>query len=662
MSREPLLESLISKLQSNPAIEETDLQQIYLAYDIACKAHAGQFRKSGDNYMIHPLSVANILAEMELDPATIIAGLLHDTVEDSDLTTLEIEKTFGKPIAYLVESVSKLGKLSFASREELQAENFRKMLLAMASDIRVIIIKMADRLHNMQTLEYLSPEQQHDISQETRDIYAPLAHRLGMGKIKWELEDLAFRYLESEQFEKIKSLIAEKRKEREEFLAEFRLKIEEMLTNSGISASISGRPKHFYSIYRKMMSQNLDFSDIYDLLAIRIIIQEISECYSIIGLIHSKYRPVPGKFKDYIAMPKGNMYQSLHTTILSKEGRPVEIQIRTEEMHKINEDGVAAHWKYKEGKTDFSKKTADYEEKLVWLRQLIEWQHDLSDSKEFMDSLKLDLFVDSVFVFTPKGDVHELQTTATPLDFAYHIHTEVGHRCNGAKVNGQIVPLSYRLKNGDIVEILTSKTDHPRRDWLDFVVSRQAKSRIKAWLKKHDLAEQDEPEPKTTIQPAKKELKNQHTKTTKKDKEYNDIQIPGASNLLTHIAKCCHPIPGDDIIGHITKIHGISIHRVSCPNNNPECRVVTAQWDLTTKGIYEATFEIEARDRVGLFSDIMGQISATNTNIKEANVQTIKGKSSVVAKVTVDVKSVNDLKLLFNNLHTIKSVYAVYRT
>jgi GTP pyrophosphokinase len=535
------------------------------------------------------------------------------------------------------------------------------MFLAMSTDIRVILIKMADRLHNMRTLEYLSPEQQKYIAKETKEIYTPLAHRLGMAKIKWELEDLSFRFLEPEKFQEIKNLVAQKRGERETYISNFIKEVQDILGQAHIPAFISGRPKHFYSIYRKMQNQHLDFADVYDLLALRIIMDKLSDCYAAIGLIHAHFKPIPGKFKDYIAMPKNNMYRSLHTTVIGPQGRPVEIQLRTKEMHHINEFGVAAHWKYKEGK---SKTDNDYEEKLVWLRQLIEWQPEMSDAKEFMDSLKLDLFVDTVFVFTPKGDVHELNNNATPIDFAYHIHTEVGHRCTGAKVNGQIVPLNHRLINGDIVEILTGKIDSPKRDWLDFVSSSEARSKIKAWLRKHHALEIMAPSA-----PAKA-AKKERTETAKdeKDKTYHkppkagsDIVIPGASNILFHIAKCCHPIPGDLVKGLVTKVHGISIHRASCSNLVEDMKTIKVMWaDQTTK-LYQAAIGVEALDKVGLFSDVLGAISALKINIREANVYTHKEINNISANIIVDVHDNIELQKAINAIQKTHNVYAVHR-
>lgn len=640
---------------------EEDFKKLQEAYFLAQKAHAGQIRKSGEPFISHPIETAKVLLGMDTDIASIIAAFLHDTIEDSTVSYEEIEKSFGKKIANIVQGVTKLGKISFASKEEQQAENFRKMFLAMASDIRVILVKMADRLHNMRTLQYLEPKQRYEIAKETKEIYAPLAHRLGMGIIKWEFEDLAFRFLEPDEFKKIKALISEKREERKKYLDEFILNLKNILQEANIKADVFGRPKHFYSIYRKMKNQNLDFSDVYDLLGTRVIVEKISECYTVIGLIHNQYKPIPGKFKDYIAMPKNNMYRSLHTTVIGKFGRPIEIQIRTEEMHKINEYGVAAHWKYKEGKT--SSKEQIYEEKLIWLRQLIEWQQDLSDAKDYMDSLKLNLFEDSVFVFTPKGDVHELRENSTPIDFAYHIHTEIGHRCIGAKANGHIVPLNYRLKNGDIIEVITSKSDSPKRDWLDFVVSSQARAKIKAWLKKNSNLEIAIP----NISPLKHEKKKNILQTIfkkgskKKNKNPFDIVIEGGDNLLFHMAKCCNPLPGDKILGQVTKGHGISIHKASCSNIIDQDKTIKAYWAEETTSLYTAELAIEAVDRVGIFSDIMNSVSANNINIKKANVYTHDGQGTITAKMILDIYRQKDLQKIINAIYKIKGVYLVQR-
>ena len=467
---------LIAKLKQYAP--QTDVVLIDKAYDFAKKQHEGQKRLSGEPFITHPVAVAMILAELEQDQATIIAGILHDVIEDGLATRDVIAKEFNEDVAYLVEGVTKLSKLVFESREERQAENFRKMLLAMGEDIRVIIIKLADRLHNMQTIQYLPRNKQIDTSIETKEIFAPLAHRLGIWKVKWELEDLAFRCLEEKKYEEIRKKVSERREEREKRIHEFIAKVRDIIAKVGISAEINGRPKHFFSIYRKMVDQNLEFDDLYDLLAVRIIVAGVKECYAVLGLIHASWRPIPGKFTDYIAMPKLNGYQSLHTTVIGEGGQPVEIQIRTTEMHKVAEYGVASHWRYKEGG-----KLSPVDQKMQWLRSILDWQKDMANAKDFMESLKIDLFTDEVFAFTPKGAVHALPLGSTPVDFAYIVHTEVGHRCTGAKVNGKIVPLDHKLKNGDIVEVITGKTNNPSRDWLNFVKTSAARTKIKAFFK-----------------------------------------------------------------------------------------------------------------------------------------------------------------------------------
>lgn len=459
-----------------------DRELVERAYLFAKEAHRGQFRNSGEAFIEHPLQVACILADLQLDITSIVAGLLHDVVEDTNTSLQDIETDFGPEVRFLVAGVTKLGKIEYKSKEDRHAENLRKMFLAMARDIRVILIKLADRLHNLRTLGAHEVPKQREIARETLEIFAPVAHRLGIYKIKWEMEDLAFRYLEPDKYYELADRIAKKRKEREDYINLVITKLREKLTEAGIKAEISGRPKNFYSIYRKMVDQGKDLSEIYDLVAVRVIVETVKECYATLGIVHTMWKPIPGRFKDYIAMPKQNMYQSLHTTLVGPLGEPFELQIRTFEMHRTAEYGIAAHWRYKEGGR---LNDPEFEKKLSWLRQILEWQHELRDAREFMESLKIDLFSDVVFVFTPKGDVVELPSGSVPIDFAYRIHTEVGHRCIGAKVNGRIVPLDYRLKNGDIVEILTSKqSGGPSRDWLSIVKTSQAKNRIRQWYKK----------------------------------------------------------------------------------------------------------------------------------------------------------------------------------
>lgn len=599
------------------------------AYNLAVDAHKGQFRASGEEYICHPLGVAKILADLQIDALTISASLLHDVVEDTAVSLDDLEKQFSKEVALLVDGVTKLSRFEYKSKEEQQLENYRKMFLAMAKDIRVVLIKLADRLHNMRTLKHMSPEKQKRIAQETMEIFAPLAHRLGIFNMKWELEDLSFRYLEPEHYYDLVDQMKQKRQAREEIINDAVDVLSEKLQELGIKADIQGRPKHFYSIYKKMKKSNKDLSEIYDLYAIRVVVDSVKDCYGALGIVHTLWKPLPYRFKDYIAMPKSNMYQSLHTTVIGTRGQPVEIQIRTWEMHRISEYGIAAHWRYKEGAKGADK---DFDQKLSWLRHLIEWQQEMRDPREFMDALKLDVFTDEVFVFTPKGDVIDLPAGSVPIDFAYRIHTDVGHRCVGARVNGKIIPLEYRLNNGDIVEIITSKqSSGPSRDWLNIVGSSETRSKIRQWFKKENREENiakgreaiereskklgyewkelakgdrlDEIAKKMNIsggeddllaalgfggvtlhgvmakliEAHKKELKS----TTPPDlsqlladlkpksvnrKAGHGILVKGEAGLLVRLARCCNPVPGDVITGYITRGRGVSVHRADCSN------------------------------------------------------------------------------------------------
>lgn len=704
----------ISKYNPHP-----DMPLLEGAYRYAMECHKDQRRQSGENFINHPLSVALILAELEVDDTTIASSLLHDTIEDTNVTKKNLEEKFGHDVAYLVEGVTKLGMISFSSREEHQAENFRKMFLAMATDIRVIIIKLADRLHNMRTLKHVSPEKQKRISLETQEVYAPLAHRIGMGNIKWELEDLCFRYLNPEKYHEIRSLVNEKRGEREKFITEFIDNITNNLKAAGIDAEIYGRPKHFWSIYMKLISQNLDFKDLFDLFAIRIVVNNLKDCYSVLGIIHALYKPIPGRFKDYIAMPKINMYQSLHTTVIAPKGKPVEVQIRTQEMHRVSEYGIAAHWRYKDGKS----KDKDFEMKLSWLRQLIEWQKDFIDAKDYMANLKLDLFTDESFVFTPKGDVVGLPMGSTPIDFAYHIHTEVGHRCIGAKVNGKIVPLNYKMQNGDIVEIITTKQDNPHLNWLNFVVTNEAKQKIKNWFKKQKNEEkiikgkewltaelrknllnfndivykdllkhllhkfafnkdedlyvsiaQGETSLKHLLDAAKLKIEEKTpapvieepliTKKSKVTQEKNTIKIQGMNDILVHISKCCCPIPGDAIIGFITKGHGISIHKKSCHNMTTRKnidRAVPVEWTPDTHDTYPVNISVEGYDRIGSLKEIVSEIANSKINVVKVNVTTQKKTNTYIADLTIEVADLTQLNRTLAMLKQIKEVYKAYR-
>ncbi|WP_040211503.1 RelA/SpoT family protein [Clostridium polynesiense] len=608
---------------------EVDKNLIVKAFNLAEDAHKTQKRESGEPYIMHPLEVSCILAEMGMDSNTIAAGLLHDVIEDTNYSYEEIKKEFNEEVANLVDGVTKLGKIKYKTKEEQQADNVRKMLLAMAKDIRVIIIKLADRLHNMRTLKFMPPEKQKEKSKETLDIYAPLAHRLGMSKIKWELEDISFRYLNSKEYYELVSLIAEKRVEREAYISAIIEDMHKKLSGSGIEADIEGRPKHFYSIYRKMVNKNKSIEQIFDLTAIRLLVESVKDCYAALGIVHTIYKPLPGRFKDYIAMPKPNMYQSLHTTVIGPQGKTFEIQIRTFEMHKTAEYGIAAHWKYKETSPEGS--GSNFENKLTWLRDILEWQKDTSDAVEFMEAFKIDLFSDEIFVFTPKGVVINLPNEATPIDFAYKIHTDIGNRCVGAKVNGKMVTLDHKLKTGDIVEILTSAVAKgPNLDWLNMVKSNQAKSKIRAWYKKakrdenivkgKEMLERESKkqgvnfsevakgdiyekllkrynfhniedvyasvgtgsliasvvvsklkEGIITDKPqnsdeVNKSIEDQVNKTNHNKTTNVGVTVKGMDNIMVRYAKCCSPVAGDDIIGYITKGRGISIHRKDCVN------------------------------------------------------------------------------------------------
>ncbi|WP_197051356.1 RelA/SpoT family protein [Caloranaerobacter azorensis] len=714
-----LLNSLIDKIkQYNP---HGDIDIVKKAYYFAEVSHEGQYRISGDKYFIHPYNVALILAELNMDTTTIAAGLLHDVVEDTEVTFDDIEREFGLEIRNLVDGVTKLRKLKFSSKQERQAENLRKMIIAMSKDIRVIIIKLADRLHNMRTLNYMSEAKKKEKALETLEIYAPIAHRLGISKIKWELEDLALRYLDPEGYYDLVEKVSMKRREREKYINTVIEILSKKLEEMGIKSEINGRPKHFYSIYRKMVYQNKTFEQIYDLTAIRVIVDSVKDCYGVLGIVHTMWKPIPGRFKDYIAMPKPNMYQSLHTTVIGPQGEPLEIQIRTWEMHRTAEYGIAAHWKYKEGIS----KSDDFDKKLSWLRQLLEWQKELKDPKEFMESLKIDLFTNEVFVFTPKGDVISLPAGSTPIDFAYRVHTAVGNNCIGAKVDGRIVPLDYKLKNGNIVEILTSANSNgPSRDWLKFVKSSHAKSKIKQWFKKEERAqninrgkEQIEKEVKRqgfklteilkedwlnevasklslssiddlyaavgygsiTIPQVIHRLKELHKEYYKKDdkdediikqtknkKEYRPTQgvkIKGIDNIMVRFSKCCNPVPGDEIIGYITRGRGVSIHRKDCPNIadlSIQDRFIEVEWDNAKKVSYLAEIQIKATDRSGLLSEITQLLTEKNLAVTSLNARTNREKIALI-NLVLEIKSVEQLNELMRKIRSINGVIDVYR-
>lgn len=642
---------------------------------------------------------------MDVDAVTIASALLHDVVEDTRISIEEIEKRFGQEIATLVDGVTKLSKLTGLSGEERQAENLRKMFLAMAKDVRVIFIKLADRLHNMRTLSYLPPDRQKIISKETLDIFAPLAHRLGMWRIKWELEDLSFKYLEPEKYREISRLVAKTRKEREEHIQEAISIIKSNLDSLGIKADIQGRPKHLYSIYMKMQRDNLTFDQIYDLLGIRVIVESTKDCYTVLGVIHSLWKPIPGRFKDYIAVPKSNMYQSLHTTVIGPRGEPLEIQIRTYEMHRIAEYGIAAHWKYKEGRTD-----QDFDIKLSWLRQLLEWQKDMQDAKEFVEQVKVDLFEDEVFVFTPKGDVVSLPKGSTPVDFAYRIHTEIGNRCVGAKVNGRIVPLDYKLNSGEIVEILTSKSATPSLDWLSFVATTSARNRIRQYFKRlqreenivrgretlekelkriqGDLPDKmkeldwaplleafdlKDPEelflavgngeitPQQIIQVLQKSGKEEKVLSLPKREESTGVYVDGADNLLIRLARCCSPLPGDEIIGYISQGRGITVHRKECVNvkNLPKEKLIEVRWHADNIHKFNARIDVYARDRVGLLKDVLTEISNLGSNVYDARAVVKNGRVNIY--IVLDVQNIHHCDAILRAIRGVKDVISVGR-
>jgi GTP diphosphokinase / guanosine-3',5'-bis(diphosphate) 3'-diphosphatase len=649
------LDELIEKIKRYHP--KGNLSIVKKVFDFSDKAHKEHKRLSGEPYIIHPLAVANILVELEQDPLTISAALLHDVVEDADVTGEELEKKFGKEVAKMVEGVTKLGQLSFGSREVRQAENFRKMFVAMGEDFRIIIIKLADRLHNMRTLKYLPPPKQKETALETREIFAPLAHRLGMWHLKWELEDLSFAYLEPDKYEEIKNKVAESRGARQKYIQEFITNAVDMLKKVGVDVKINGRPKHFYSIYRKMVDQNLEFDEIYDLTAVRVLVDTIKECYAVLGVVHAAWKPIPGRFRDYIAMPKSNGYQSLHTTLIGPGGRPVEVQIRTVEMHRVSEYGIAAHWRYKEGETD---KTLD--QKMSWFRQMLEWQGELKDAKDFMESLKIDLFIDEVFVFTPKGEVFGMPIGATPVDFAYHIHTEVGHRTVGAKVNGRIVPLDFKLRSGDIVEILTGKKDNPSSDWVRFVKTAGARVKIRNWEKKQRGIERVESS-KAIVAQEEKEVKPLLVPKPRV-RAKTAVTVSGLENVLVRFSKCCRPIPGEEILGFITKGKGIAVHRIDCINVvNPEIdknKLIKVEWNPKTEMYFPVIVEVEAFDRVGVLKDVLAQISETKTNVSAAKITTKRG-SSAFLNLTVDVKNLDQLKQVIKAIKSVSDVYDVHR-
>ncbi|MDI6703223.1 MAG: bifunctional (p)ppGpp synthetase/guanosine-3',5'-bis(diphosphate) 3'-pyrophosphohydrolase [bacterium] len=628
-----------------------DVELVKRAYNFAKSCHKDQKRLSGDPFILHPLSVAYILAELNLDPVTISASLLHDCIKDTSTDISKIKEVFSEELAFLVKGVSKVSKVARESKEKQKIENLRRMLLAMAEDVRVILIKLADRLHNMRTLHSLDQDSQLKISHETLEIYAPLAHRLGIGKIKCELEDLAFSYLQPEAYEDIKERVALRMEEREAEILEIKKHLDRRLRLAGIKAEILGRPKHLYSIYCKMQSHRVGFDEIYDLIGIRVIVDSVEDCYGTLGIIHSLWKPISGRFKDYISLPKQNMYQSLHTTVVGNKGRPVELQIRTHDMDKIAEFGVASHWHYKEGK----KKELDFTERISWLRRTLEWQKDITTDEDFMESIKTDLFAERVFVFTPKGEIRDLPKNSTPIDFAYSIHTDIGDHCVGAKVNGRIVPLHHKLSSGDIVEIITSKTSHPSIDWLKLVTTSKAKTKIRQWIKRETEKQEED---KTKI------LEKKHPKKLipKKKKIKTILGIQGISDMAFKFSKCCSPLPGDEIIGFVTLNRGISIHRKDCPNirTNDPCKILPLSWDDDGKGIYETGISVLAYDRQELLQDLLASISSTKTIINEAHGKARKD-GMAECRFSLMIEGKEKLHTVIKGLEKVRSVVKVCR-
>ncbi|MGJ0848009.1 GTP pyrophosphokinase [Tissierella praeacuta DSM 18095] len=717
-----MLENLLLKIEQYNS--QADLSLIVKAYNFAQLAHEGQIRNSGEKFFIHPFNVAIILADLNMDTDTIVAGLLHDVIEDTEITYENIVEEFGVEIANLVEGVTKLKKLQYKTKQENQAENLRKMVLAMANDIRVIIVKLADRLHNMRTLEYMRDEKRKEKALETLEIYAPLAHRLGISKIKWELEDLSLRYLDPDNYYDLVEKVSKRRQEREAYVKNIIETLSKKLDEVKIKYDVSGRPKNFYSIYKKMVHQGKAFEQIFDLTAIRVIVDNIKDCYEVLGIVHNLWKPLPGRFKDYIAMPKPNMYQSIHTTVIGMKGEIFEVQIRTWEMHRTAEYGIAAHWKYKEGST----KSDSFDDKLTWLRQLLEWQSDLNDPKDFMETLKIDFFTDEVFVFSPKGDVINLPDGSTPIDFAYRVHTEVGNKCVGAKVDGRIVPLNYKLKNGNIVEIITSTNSNgPSRDWIKIVKSTQAKTKIRQWFKakEKDLniirgKESLEKEVKRLGYKTSEILKDEWLKNiackvsvnsiddlyasigygnitlnqviSKLKVQYNDyykitdekafieskiqqpsqgkiskptqgIKIKGIDNIKIRFSKCCNPVPGDEVVGYITRGRGVSVHRADCPNiimSEDVERFIEVEWDFQKKASYPAEIQIKASDRSGLLAEITQKITDSDLGVISLNARTSKDKI-VFINVTLEIKNIEELRDLMKKVKRIKNVMDVYR-
>jgi GTP pyrophosphokinase len=701
-------------------LPEADQDVLRRAFELARQAHEGQFRLSGEPYIEHPLAVAAVLAELRLDADTLAAAILHDTVEDTEVTLDDLGEQFGPTVAKLVEGVTKLGKIHVRSQAQAQAENIRKMLVAMAEDIRVVLIKLGDRLHNMRTVDALPAERRQRISRETLDIYAPLAHRLGIWQMKGELEDLAFKVLDPDSYRMVEQRLAKAREERETFINHITEILDREIESIGLSAEISGRPKHVFSIHEKMRRSQKGFEEIYDLMAIRVLVDSIKDCYGVLGVVHSLWKPIPNRFKDYIAMPKGNGYQSLHTTVISHTGEPMEIQIRTFEMHQTSEFGVAAHWRYKEGAQ--SSRDAHFDEKFAWLRLLLDWQKDVTDAEQFVDAVRVDIFQDEVFVFTPKGDVRSLPAGSTPVDFAYRVHTDVGHACIGAKVNSRMVPLDYHLQNGDIVEILTTRGQHgPSRDWLNFVKTSSAREKIRGWFKK-ERREENIQKGREALDKEFRRMRQMALSSVKEDRllelakdfkfatvddfvaavGYGDIsartavlkhtameegapaepdghplsipltttaksdgtvRVRGVGDVLTSLARCCKPVVGEAIRGYITRGKGVTVHRADCVNivnaADPD-RLVEVEWEHGSRQLYPVGIKIEAWDRTGLLRDIAAVIAESKINLSGADVQVYDDKTAVISTV-VEIQSLTQLSRLLERLESVRDVHTVAR-
>ncbi len=695
---------------------KADFGLIQRAYEFGAEAHKEQKRRSVVPYISHPLAVAHILTQLKMDAMTIASALLHDTIEDTGVTAEQVARLFGPDVATLVEGVTKLDKLEFASREERQDESFRKMVVAMAKDIRVILVKLADRLHNLRTLEHMPLHKQQAVAQETLDIYSPLAHRLGIAWMHSELEDQSFRYLNTRAYHEVQAHLASTQEARERYLARMQEIIARELEQVHVSCTISGRPKHLFSIYQKMQRQQLAFEEIHDILAVRVITDTVRNCYAALGTLHALWKPIPGRFKDYIALPKPNMYQSLHTTILGPDGQKVELQIRTEEMHRIAEEGIAAHWRYKEQSTTAEKQ----DERFAWLRRLLEWQQDVADPIEFMETVKIDMFQEEVYVFTPRGEVRTLPRAATPVDFAYAVHTDIGHQCTGAKVNGRMVPLRYQLRNGDTVEILTSPTHVPSRDWLRWVVTSRARAKIKAWLKAEhkarslalgrEVCEREAqkyvPNPHAYLKPQallavaphfgcqtaddllvavgygrvsalqvvhrllppeiieERKKKSRATPSGRQKPRHDGIKVQGLDDILINFARCCHPLPGDSIMGYITRGRGVTVHTVDCLSiekleYDPERRVLV-EWDVRQESTHPVRITVVTYDQQGVLAGVSSAIAACNGNISRASVTTSQDKKAYL-DFTVDIRDVKHLNEIIHRVESLRGVVSVER-